>query len=209
MKITKPKPVNQQVYDYLFNQIIEGTLPAGTRLSEDKISEQMGVSRTPVRESILKLEHEGLLRNKCVIEPTLQEINECYEVRILLESYAAKKAATIMSTEEKSRLKELLVSAKDSDFGTAMKAHTEFHNTIVRACGNTYIAQQIERLQAIIMICRQDIVRNRPELAHEHDLIYEAIFNGDEDLAESIMKQHLLENHQKVLSRLSVVGANV
>lgn len=202
MQIQKPKPVNQQIYDYLFSQIIDGSLPAGTRLAEEKIAAQLGVSRTPVRESILRLEHEGLLRNKAVIEPTPKEIEECYEVRILLESYAAKKAAESMSSSDKQALKKLITDAAEGDFEATMKAHTEFHNAIVRACGNDQITQLIERMQAIILLCRRDVVRNRSQVPHEHDDIYQAVLDGDGNRAESLMKEHLMENYKNMLSRL-------
>ncbi|MCL6632380.1 MAG: GntR family transcriptional regulator [Alicyclobacillus herbarius] len=201
MQIKKPVPVNQQIYDFLFRQIMEGTFSAGTRLAEERIAAQLGVSRTPVRESILRLEHEGLLRNKCVIEPTFKEVRECYEIRILLESYAARQAATFMEETDKKHLKSLIETSKSRDFETAMRAHTEFHNLIVRACGNDRITHIIERMQAIILLCRRDVVRNRVELPDEHGDIFEAVLSGDGDLAESLMRQHLVRNYHEMLNR--------
>ncbi|WAH37894.1 GntR family transcriptional regulator [Alicyclobacillus dauci] len=202
MQIQKQKSVSEQIYDLLFSQIIDGTLLAGTRLAEEKIAAQLGVSRTPVRESILRLEHDGLLRNKYVIEPTRKDIDECYEVRILMEGYAARKAATCMSVPDKQALKELIEEAKSGDFGASMKAHTVFHNVIVRASNNEQISHVIERMQAIILLCRRDVVRHRSSVAHEHDNILQAIIDGDADLAETLMKQHLTDNYEDMLSRV-------
>lgn len=202
MQIEKPKLMNQQIYNLLFNQIMDGTLPAGTRLAEEKIAVQLGISRTPVRESILRLEHEGLLRNKCVIEPSLKEIQECYEIRIILEGYAARKAATSMSEDDKCYLKHLIDEADLGDFEATMRAHTEFHSAIVNAIGNDQISQLIERMQAIILLCRKDIVHNRSTISDEHYQIYKAILDGDGDRAEFLMRQHLTENFDNMINRL-------
>lgn len=202
LQIQKPIPVNQQIYDFLFKQILEGSMPAGTRLAEEKIATQLGVSRTPVRESILRLEQEGLVRNKFVIEPTLKEIQDCYEVRILLESYAARKAAQTMTEQEKKQLSELVNHADPNNFESIMRMHTEFHQTIVRAAENDQISQLIERMHAIILLCRKDIVRNRQALPHEHDAIYHAILQGDGEQAEHLMKQHLNANFESMICHI-------
>ncbi|WAH37164.1 GntR family transcriptional regulator [Alicyclobacillus dauci] len=202
MEIRKPEPVYQQVYDILFQQIIEGQLASGVKLSEERIAADLHVSRTPVREAIIRLEHEGLLRNKTVIELTPKEIKESYEIRILLEGHAAKQAALTMTPEDKEFLKSVIDRARSGDFEAKMKANTLFHNAIVRACQNDQLSQFIERMQTIILLCRKDIVKSRTELPHEHEEIYDAVIRGDGDAAERLMKSHLQRNLNNFLNSL-------
>ncbi|GEO24638.1 GntR family transcriptional regulator [Alicyclobacillus acidoterrestris] len=202
MEIQKPQPAYQQVYDYLFKQIIEGDLPPGIKLSEERLAAELNISRTPIREAIIRLEHEGLLRNKSVVQFTPKEIKDSYEIRILLEGHAAKVAATQMSQQDKDFLRTLTESSHTADFETVMKTNTLFHNTIVRSCGNDQITQLIDRMQSIILLCRKDIVKNRAELPHEHHEIYEAILRGDGEAAEQLMQAHLQQNLQNFLDNL-------
>lgn len=202
MEIRRPEPAYQQVYDYLFKQIIEGLLPSGVKLSEERLASELNISRTPIREAVIRLEHEGLLRNKTVVELTPKEIKESYEIRILLEGHAAKMAALQMTEEDKRFLGTLIERSDNGDFEAKMKANTLFHNAIVRACQNDQITQLIERMQTIILLCRKDIVRDRTDLPHEHREIYEAIVRGDGEAAERLMRTHLEENLQNFLNRL-------
>ncbi|MCF8567825.1 GntR family transcriptional regulator [Alicyclobacillus tolerans] len=202
MIIQKTQPVYRQIYEYLFKQITEGTLPSGSRLAEEPIAAQLGVSRTPVREAILQLEHEGLLRNKTVIEPTAKEIKDSYELRILLEGYAARKAAAHMNPDDRHLLQQLVGTSGSMEFAQRMKTNTAFHNLIVRACDNDQIAQSIEKIQAVILMCRKDITHDREELPNEHVAIAEAILAGDADNAEKMMKQHLKRNFDNFVKKL-------
>lgn len=77
-----------QAYEYIRDRILSGELERGTKLVEERLAEEMGISRTPVRDSIRKLEQEGLIKEKRVVNPSDMDLRHVFQVRILLEGFA-------------------------------------------------------------------------------------------------------------------------
>src|SRR5690242_20650899 len=92
----RSRPAYHQSYEIIRDKILNGELPGGTKIVEEKIAADLGVSRTPIRESIRKLEHEGLVVNKRVVKPSEKDLRNMFQVRILLEGYSAKCAASYL-----------------------------------------------------------------------------------------------------------------
>ncbi|MDQ0243160.1 DNA-binding GntR family transcriptional regulator [Bacillus fengqiuensis] len=181
-----------QSYEYIRDKILNGELERGTKLIEEKLAEELGVSRTPIRESIRKLEQEGLVKEKRVVNPTDTDLRNLFQVRILLEGFAARSAATYMGEDDLKRLEKSIHIARTGTTEEIMAANEEFHDIIVKATNNPVMVDTIERMQSIIYLFRKTVViHKRPFLIDEHQLIYDAIRSHQADEAERLMKVHL------------------
>jgi DNA-binding GntR family transcriptional regulator len=181
-----------QSYEYIRDQILNGELERGTKLIEEKLAEQLGVSRTPIRESIRKLEQEGLVKQKRVVNPTDMDLRHYFQVRILLEGFAARSAATYMNETDLNQLKECIDIGRNGTNEEIMEANKQFHDIIVNATNNPVMVDTIERMQSIIYLFRKTVVyHNRPFLIDEHQEIYDAIVSHNGNEAERLMKEHI------------------
>jgi DNA-binding GntR family transcriptional regulator len=181
-----------QSYEYIRDQILNGELERGTKLIEEKLAEELGVSRTPIRESIRKLEQEGLVQQKRVVNPTDMDLRHYFQVRILLESFAARSAATYMNQDDLHQLKQCIDIGRTGTTEEIMEANKQFHDIIVNATNNPVMVDTIERMQSIIYLFRKTVVyHNRPFLIDEHQEIYDAIVSHNGDEAERLMKEHI------------------
>ena len=181
-----------QSYEIIRDRILNGELPGGTKIVEEKIAGELGVSRTPIRESIRRLEHEGLIVNKKVVKPTEKDLRNRFQVRILLEGYSAQCAASYLTENEINSLYECVEIGKKGNFEEIMGANERFHEIIVNASKNPVMIDIIDQMQSIIFLFRKTVVfYNRPHLIDEHDEIYKAIKARDGQKAEFLMKKHL------------------
>ncbi|WP_299094193.1 GntR family transcriptional regulator [uncultured Metabacillus sp.] len=186
------RPAYHQCYEILRDKILNGEISGGTKIVEEKIAAELGFSRTPVRESIRKLENEGLIVKKRVVKPTEKDLRNMFSVRILLEGYSARCAANFLKDNEIEKLYEYVEIGRKGSKEEIMAANESFHNDIVKASNNPVMIDIIDRMQAIIYLFRKTVViYNRPHLIDEHEEIYEAIKSRDGEKAEILMKKHL------------------
>ncbi|WP_323741795.1 GntR family transcriptional regulator [Salinibacillus xinjiangensis] len=179
-------------YEAIRDQILNGEIPRGQKLTEDKLASELGVSRTPVREAIRKLEEEGLIKKKKVVNPSETDLRNIFHVRSLLEGDAARSAAEYLSEEKLIRLKECVKIGRNGTVDEIMAANKDFHEIIVQSSNNPFMADVIERMNSIIYLFRKTVVyHNRPFLIDEHEKIYDAILKHQPDQAEELMKKHL------------------
>jgi len=186
-------------YDYIRERMLDGTYKGGMKLVEERLAGEIGVSRTPIREAIKRLEQEGLIKNKQIYNPTAQDLIYIYELRIVLESFAAKRAAKNMTAET---IIELENSIKNSR-NLLMQGHTKnlynethyFHELIINECQNPIMIERLENARTIFYLfsLRFDIY-NRPHLIDEHEEIYKAIKDKNEQLAGELMAKHLYKD---------------
>lgn len=179
-------------YEYIRDRILSGELERGTKLVEERLAEELGISRTPIRDSIRKLEQEGLIKEKRVVNPSDMDLRHVFQVRILLEGFAARHCATYLSEDALARLKFCVDIGRSGNTEEVMAANKEFHEIIVGATKNPVMIDIFERMQSIIYLFRKTVVyHKRPLLIEEHNDIYEAIRQNDADEAERLMKSHL------------------
>jgi DNA-binding GntR family transcriptional regulator len=191
-KNEKFRPAYHQAYEMIRDKILNGDLPGGTKIVEEKLASELGVSRTPIRESIRRLEYEGLIVKKTVVNPSDTDLRNMFHVRILLEGYSAKCAASYLSESELLALKDCVDIGRSGTFDEIMKANERFHEIIVHASNNPVMIDIIDRMQSIIYLFRRTVVFfNRPFLIDEHEDIYKAIQSRDSQLAEKLMQEHL------------------
>src|ERR1700748_3742161 len=93
---TNSRFASKQAYEMIRDRILNGDLPGGTKIVEEKLAAELGFSRTPIRDSLRQLGHEGLIVNKKVVQPTEKDLRNLFQVRSLLEGSSAKSAATYL-----------------------------------------------------------------------------------------------------------------
>ncbi|MGB6407896.1 MAG: GntR family transcriptional regulator [Planococcus donghaensis] len=190
-------------YEYIRDRILSGELERGTKLVEERLAEEMGISRTPVRDSIRKLEQEGLIKQKCVVNPSDMDLRHVFQVRTLLEGFAANYCATYITDEALVKLKNCVDIGRTGTIEEVMAANKEFHEIIVGATNNPVMIDIFDRMQSIIYFLRKTVVHHkRPLLIEEHHDIYEAIRQHHADEAERLMKEHLQLDLEFCLNRM-------
>lgn len=214
IKLDNYKPLRDVVFNTLREAIIKGNLKPGERLMEVQLAEEMGVSRTPVREAIRKLELEGLVvmvprKGAYVAGLSLKDAADLFEVRISLEGLAAALSAERITEEElksmEKILEEITEAAEREDAETVMKKDVEFHQILFSTTRNSRLAQIINGLKEQIDRFRIQSFRN-PErmkaINKEHAKIINAIRNGDSELAEKLAREHIEKVESNVMNVL-------
>lgn len=208
------KPLRDVVFDTLREAIITGELKPGERLMEVKLAEKMGVSRTPVREAIRKLELEGLVdmlprKGAHVAELSVNDIINVLEVRASLDGLATSLAAQRITEEEINELKHIqaqLISyvEKDNLQGT-IKKDVEFHDFIYRTSRNERLIQIASNLREMIhrfrVIYLKDL-NSHKDVIKEHAEIYEAILKKDQQLAQEYAQRHIKNQEEMIVNAM-------
>ncbi|TQR20006.1 GntR family transcriptional regulator [Psychrobacillus vulpis] len=184
-----------QAYEVIRDRILNGDMPGGTKIVEEKLAAELGFSRTPIRESLRQLSNEGLIVNKKVVKPTEKDLRNLFQVRILLEGFSAKSAATYLPEEDLNCLSKCIEIGRKGTAEEIMDANERFHEVIVQSSGNSLMIETIDRMKSTIYLFRKTVVLyNRPRLIDEHEEIYEAIKARDGEKAKQLMEDHLKED---------------
>ena len=187
----------------LENMIFDGTFANGDRLDEVRLAEQFGVSRTPLREALQRLESSGLVtliprRGAFVRQPGLMELLEMFEVMAELEAVCARLAARRMSNEALEELRQantrcqVAADAQDSDL--YYTENERFHAAIYRESGNSFLEKESLKLQKRLRPFRRQQLRFRGRMAQsltEHEAILAALTAGDSIAAANTLRDHV------------------
>jgi DNA-binding GntR family transcriptional regulator len=211
-----------KIYEQLKVDIITCKYHPGDSLTEIELANKFNVSRTPIREVCNRLMKEDFLQSipykGYIVSPVkLQDLHELYQIRMILEPYAAELAARHGSPALIKQLRNILkVGAKNSTGDRAMDKHTflklieadlDFHNALAEASGNARLAKivsdlrnQIERLVYLIY---EHYGQYRHAGFDEHEEVVKAIEAGDPKLARDIMTQHINNYKNRALEALA------
>ena len=220
IRLDSYQPLREVVCEALRDAIRDGILKPGERLMEIQLAEELGVSRTPVREAVRKLELEGYVimmprRGTYVSDLSIRDINEVFEIRTSLESLASGLAAERITEEELERLQRLLVSIgahiTSGDMEQIVATDTEFHELLYQASRN-------QRLVGIISNLREQLTRFRTTsmsfpgrltaTLEEHREIVEAIAQGDVRAARKAAERHMERSEQTLLASMEAMKKN-
>jgi len=203
LKIEGYELLNQKVYRVLKEAIIKGFLEPGTKLLENKIAEEMHVSRTPVREAMQKLVAEGFVKTTpnqtlIVTEVSLEDVKDVLQIRGVLEGLAARIAAKKITRQEIDELKEIVTKmglyVTKKDLTSYCKVDDEFHNLILNVCGNKWIIQIRDNLGSFIYRFRIKSLsvpgRLRCSL-EEHQKIMESLQKHNSEEADKLSQIHM------------------
>lgn len=201
--IQNHKPLREMVYEELKMQILTGKIIPGTRMMEVDLANEIGVSRTPIREAIRKLEKEGLVtieprRGAYASQISTKDMVEILEVRQNMEGLAAFFAASRMQADQLAELKEVAKlyneAVKSGNMQEMIKYDTRFHRIIVESCNNKVLVQMIEQLQELVLRFRYiyyDNFRRAENMPEEHLEIMTAIETGDAEAARAAADIHI------------------
>lgn len=197
------KPLRELVLEAIREAIKNGALKPRERLMEIQLAEELGVSRTPIREALRKLELEGFIvmvprKGAYVADISFKDIADVFEIRTALEGLAASLAAERITDEELEEMERLLVEKAEAitrqDFNLLVAVDTKFHETI-------YTASRNQRLSTIINNLREQIQRYRAtslsfpgrmqQSLQEHRSIVEAIQSRDSQVARQVVQEHI------------------
>ena len=207
MRDHKPISIADQVFEQLERDILTGKYPQGEVLSEMRLSSELGVSRTPIREAIRRLEQEHILEDTrhglVVIGISRQDMLDIYEIRLQLEGLAAKRAAASITDDVLSEMKEVLdlqrfyiESEKEpgENSDQIKNLDSRFHELLYNSCGSRPYADTLISLHKKIIKYRKASVTHHGRAVHaleEHTAIYEALAAHDGDRAAEASLRHV------------------
>ena len=187
-------------YDYLYNAIISQELVPGQAIIEQSISDLLGISRTPIREALTMLEMEGLVyripsKGSFVKEIMVQDVEEIFELRIMFETMAIRRAVSLISAEELDEIEVLLLKANNSlEDEVYYESDRYLHNTLMKYSKNNVMQKfystiegHFERFRHVSAMAPKRLDSSR----EEHMEILKAIRNRDVVDAEKKLLNHL------------------
>ncbi len=194
------KPVPTDAYSLILAAIDEGVYRPGNRLVESELAERFGVSRTPIREALQRLETQSLLtrdgRSLIVASLSHNQMSELYIVRRELEGLAASLAAKHATPEEVQLLRDMVTADHEllDDPAELSRANRRFHKQIHLASHNRFLVRQLDLVHRTmaLMATTSLAAQGRSKIAMaEHDRIVRAIEAGDEDGAGEALREHI------------------
>ena len=204
----------EHAYRTIRSDIVSGLLAEGERLTEKRLSEDLGLSRTPVREAIGRLILEGFVERQSgyttrVAKFPEDEIEQIFQIRKLLETYAARRAARHAGEEDIAALKAILADMQahtpprtDEDYRVLTEANELFHRRIVTAARSPRLTALMTMAFDVGMVTRTYRIYSDTDLIrslHHHAELIDAIEARAPEWAESLMAAHLLAGASKVL----------
>ena len=210
MRNYKSTSLADQVFDKLENDIIQGVYQRGELLTELKLVEQLGVSRTPIREALRRLEQERLIedtgKGSRVLGITMEDLEDIMNIRERIEGLAAYYAALNLTPEG---LKELthIVDLQEFYFSKQDKEHLrqvddQFHDMICTLSKRSVIADTLIPLMRKTRRYRRVAIDNwerTTNTMNEHRQMYEAIASGNAELAEELTTKHIIHAKEHMI----------
>lgn len=193
MQMNEFLPLRDVVFNTLRQAILTGELKPGERLMEIHLANKLGVSRTPIREAIRKLELEGLVtmiprRGAEVAQITEKSMNDVLEIRRALDALCVELACERITEEDLGRLKQACkafeAAVRTKDIKKVAQADVELHDIIVQATGNQRLVQLINNLSEQMYRYRFEYIKDigqHQRLIEEHRMIYESIVKKDKE----------------------------
>ena len=196
-------PLRDVVFNTLRQAILRGELKPGERLMEIQLANKLGVSRTPIREAIRKLELEGLVlmiprKGAEVAEITEKSLKDVLEIRRALEDLAVRLACEKITKDELKELKkagdEFKKVLKSQDITEVAEADVRFHDVIYMATDNPKLIQLLNNFREQMYRFRVEYLKKdevRPQLLAEHDEIIKFITEGNKEEASRVVTRHI------------------
>lgn len=207
-KIETPRNLTGLAYDSIKAYILEGDLDDDIRLTEELLSRQLGISKSPVREALNSLHTEGLIRIEArrgayLREFSIQEVKDLYELREALEVYAV--GAAELNSELIAELRKSIENTRKFLGANDKMGHidedTRFHGLIANATGNAELCRVLANIQSQIWLCRRKTYKLSSTTAPEaHLTILEALSKGDRKAAQAAMRDHISFVRQRLIN---------
>lgn len=204
--------LGDDVYEALLARLISLKIAPGARINIDALAKDFGVSQTPIRAALVRLESEGLVVKTHLIGcsaaplPSRRRFEQIYELRLLLEPVAAAKAAHGLTAADRAALEELhgamtMPSSSDARvaYGKFAAWDAAFHARIATGSGSDLIAETLARLHTHVHLFRLLFhSRVTEEAISEHAEILASLRAGDSDAARAAMERHILFSQKRM-----------
>lgn len=203
-----------RAYDGIKSAIVMGEFEPGSRLTEVMLTQKLGVSRTPIREAFRRLDAEGWL--KILPDQGVRvsvwsdcDIDEIFEVRMLLESYVARRAAHRISPDDIERLRRYTQDMEavqnlqhEGALEQRLTANSAFHTLLVQVAGNSRLQRILQTMIEVPVVARTlksySLEQSQRSVAHHYEII-SALEAGDGDWAAAIMRSHILSGRYALI----------
>jgi DNA-binding GntR family transcriptional regulator len=207
-------PLRDVVFNTLRKAILTGELKPGERLMEIHLANKLGVSRTPIREAIRKLELEGLVtmiprRGAEVAQITEKSMNDVLEIRRAVDALCVELACDRITKEELENLKcacdAFAKAVASKDIQKIAEADVELHDIIVQATGNGRLVQLVNNLSEQMYRYRFEYIKDNTQhekLVEEHRIIYESIVKKDKETASAAAKMHIDNQERTIIAQI-------
>lgn len=204
----------EQVHKAILSEIASGQMPPGSRIIQEQLAQELGVSRQPVQQALTLLRREGVLsdapgRGLQVAPLDLKHVRHMYEVRAVIEGLAFRKATEHCTPQAATRGAALIKAGRQAvakrSFGAMIAADMAFHEFIYSLSGNPLLAPSMEthwtQTQRVMgeVLMRDDKPR---DIWDQHEALLGAVMAGDADQAERLARQHIEEAAQFMVARL-------
>ena len=214
IQIDNHTTLREKIVETIRGAIVNGQIPAGTRVAEPELADRFGISRTPIREAFRQLESEGFItviprKGAVVASLSAKDISDFYDLKMVLEGYAARCATKVLTEKDMIKMeavnRQMEAAAEKKDLRKVLALHNEFHEIFLKACGN-------EKLYAIVQNMVMQFQRFRLILAmrgkiegsiRQHREIIEAFRRRDAGLAESLVIKNALYGKKVLLRELA------
>ncbi|GHA19084.1 GntR family transcriptional regulator [Devosia pacifica] len=213
--IQRPPRLGEEVYSAIYSQLMTLQIPPGGRISVDSLVRDLGVSQTPIREALSRLEAQGLVTKTHLVgysatnQIDRKKLEQLYELRLLLEPHAAARAAINMSEEELADLEQLANDMKTppEDNGDPRTAYSRFarndaafHDKIAEGSGNELVQEALARLYIHVHLFRLYYHTLATATANaEHKEIIRALKRRAPQDAENAMREHILRSRERFI----------
>ena len=199
LKIAKPPNLTELAYLSVKQSLVDGSLGEGEKLTEESLASQLGISKSPIREALNRLESEGLLciearRGAYVRMFSSKDVSNLYDLRELLEVHAVGLAVItpVLLLELAESIEHTQIHLQVGDRMAHVEEDIRFHNLIAAATGNEELRRILENLNHKSLLCRSKTFELSATTAPvSHSRIYLALKEGHRALAQQAMKEHI------------------
>jgi GntR family transcriptional regulator, vanillate catabolism transcriptional regulator len=223
IELRHAEPLHAQVYERLWDQLISGQLKAGERLKDTECAAQLGVSRTPVREALRKLAHDGALDPQGaggyrVHVFSAEEIGEVYRCRAALEALVVEEVSSdfddALGRVLAKNLDQAQVALDEDDFESLQRLNGEFHSVLLQHCRNSHLRRLLDQTRRIVQMARRQVLALTSEnsapiesyrqslisVLEDHRQIYSVMSKREGQRAALLMRGHLLTTARDMMS---------
>lgn len=201
MQSAFPPSLSQQAYERIKRKIVSLELPPGAVIDEGNLREELGLGRTPIREALQRLSQERLVvivprRGTFVTEIGITDLQELFEVRVVLEGLAARLAAARGTADQWARMERALVAmdAAGDDYDTLIAIDESCHEIIYEAASNDFLRDTLVTLYALslrLWYFFLDRIGRMENAVAEHAALLDALVEGDGEAAGRLMEKHI------------------
>jgi DNA-binding GntR family transcriptional regulator len=217
------RSASEAAADLIRRAILDGRLVPGQRLTEESLARDLRISRTPVREALRVLQAEGLVdsapyQGSTVRTYDLDDLDDMYQLRALLEGYAARRAAVRIDDDGLEKLRasvERLVAigdATDDNVAQIVEENLYFHTTILDIAGSLRLAEMVRKVIELPLVYKAYhwYSRDQKRLSeHAHEQLVQVLASRDGDRAELTMRAHVYEGRDVLIAHVESIGGGV